>query len=263
MIKVKRTKNPDILQKNQQKWTDELFQLITKYGSYSDIPESIKNKAVNKYRHSDIKKAVSDISKGKCVFCENKIKSVTFPQIEHFYPKSLYPKYTFKWSNLFLACPKCNIPKDNADTKKYPIVNPEKDNPEDYFTFENIRIETAEGSPNKIKSENTIKFCNLERVSLSSDYAEIQISLYDNENNLSEFIKKYNNLTQNAAQKKKAIKILEVLDNLKNAADYTKPHAGFLRYHIKNNQTIKDSIKILNKHKDEIGLTTDYQMNWN
>ncbi|MDM8552202.1 retron system putative HNH endonuclease, partial [Desulfobacterales bacterium HSG2] len=140
MIKIKRNEIPSILQENQQVWTNELYYLINEYGNYKNIPKKEKNKAVNQYRHRSIAEAVISLTNGKCVFCESYIENVDYTNIEHFYPKSLYPKFTFKWSNLFPACRKCNIKKGDNDTKnQYPIVHPENDDPEEYFIYKNLK----------------------------------------------------------------------------------------------------------------------------
>ena len=55
--------------------------------------------------------------------------------IEHYRPKSKYPKLTFEWSNLGLACPKCNTKKGDEFDEACSIVNPYTDNPLDHFLF--------------------------------------------------------------------------------------------------------------------------------
>jgi uncharacterized protein (TIGR02646 family) len=53
-----------------------------------------------------------------CVYCENNEAT----DIEHIYPKKLYPEKTFSWENYLLACGKCNShhKKDN-----FKIFNPQ------------------------------------------------------------------------------------------------------------------------------------------
>jgi uncharacterized protein (TIGR02646 family) len=262
MIKVVRPAIPVVLQQNQQRWTDELFKLIGEYGSYTDIPDKLRDNVVNNYRKDAIKVAVSDITKGKCVFCESYIENIDYPNIEHFYPKAVFPKYTFKWTNLFPACRKCNIPKGNINIKENPIVNPEKDNPEDYFTFSDLRIKPSPISPSEIKSKNTIRICNLKRISLTRAYAMILPAFYELEDKLAKVIEKIKTLVQKAAQVRYAIEILDVLDNLKNDASFSQQFAGYLRCLIKSSETINESIKIVNDYKIEVGLSSNYRMSW-
>ncbi len=262
MIKVTRPTIPTILKTNQQLWTNNLNKLLSKYGSYTKIPTQQRDEVVNNYRKNEIKQAVSNITKGKCVYCESYIENVDYINIEHFYPKSIFPEYTFEWSNLFPACRKCNIHKGNTNIVEKPIVNPEKDNPEEYFTFNNLRIETSVNSPSEQKSINTIEVCDLKRISLTRAYADILIEFYNLENKIKEEIKNLKKLQQKAAKTKRIIKLLDVLDNLKSSAGYSEQYAGFMRYLIKNSSAINKSIIIVNTYKIDIGLTSDYQMNF-
>ena len=45
----------------------------------------------------------------RCMYCEDSAAT----QVEHIYPKSLYPEYVFAWTNLLYACSGCNGPKNN------------------------------------------------------------------------------------------------------------------------------------------------------
>lgn len=44
---------------------------------------------------------------GRCMYCEDSAAD----EIEHFYPKSLYPEHTFVWANYLYSCGPCNGPK--------------------------------------------------------------------------------------------------------------------------------------------------------
>ena len=58
-----------------------------------------------------VKIELKKISPGieRCIYCEDSQCS----QVEHFYPKSLYPQFCFDWSNYFYACSVCNVSKNN------------------------------------------------------------------------------------------------------------------------------------------------------
>ncbi|AJY19666.1 hypothetical protein L0Z13_08750 [Burkholderia multivorans] len=45
----------------------------------------------------------------RCAYCEDSAAD----EIEHVYPKSLFPERAFQWSNLLFACGPCNGPKSN------------------------------------------------------------------------------------------------------------------------------------------------------
>lgn len=263
MIQIKKQEIPDILLENQQAWTENLIYLIYKYGGYDKIPENFKNEAVNKYRHEEIKTAVINITKGKCIFCESVIETVDYTNIEHFHPKALYPKFTFKWSNLFPACRKCNIPKGDTDTKKFPIVHPVYDEVEEYFTYTNLKITINENAPDKVKAFNTINICKLDRITLCRQHSDILFSFYEVEEKIKETNEHYEKLIQNASKLKLAANLLESINNLKEQSRYTKPHAGFLRFLIKKNTIIQNAMTIINTNRIDLGLTNEFDFEWN
>lgn len=229
----------------------------------SKIPEKVKSEAVTKYKHEEVKTAVINITKGKCVFCESPIETVDYTNIEHFYPKSIYYKYTFLWSNLFPACRKCNIPKGDVDTKLIPLLHPVLDNAEVSFSYQDLKIVVNEGSPQKTKAENTIKFCNLDRISLCRAHSNILLVFYEVEEKIQETIDHYNKLTQDAAKLKIALKLLESIDNLKDKSGNSMSYAGFMRYIIRESKVIQNSIVIINANMIELGMEKDYDFNWN
>lgn len=263
MIQVKQKDIPDILQKEQNEWTARLINLVKEYDGYDKIPDNLKNEAVNKYRHKDIKEAVIDTTKGKCIFCEAYIEDVDYPNIEHFFPKSLHPKYTFKWSNLFPACRKCNIPKGNFDTKVEPFIHPQKDNPEDFFTYNELKIQISSSAPDYMKAKNTIDKCKLDRITLCRQHSEILLSFYEVEADIESTITHYSGLKQNARKLESCTNILDSIDNLKMQTKYSKPFAGFLRCVIKNSPIIKSAIDIINSHSKDIGIDGKYDFKWN
>lgn len=58
-----------------------------------------------------VRQALGKISYGiaRCAYCEDSGAD----EIEHLFPKSLFPELTFKWSNYAFACGPCNGPKGN------------------------------------------------------------------------------------------------------------------------------------------------------
>jgi uncharacterized protein (TIGR02646 family) len=45
----------------------------------------------------------------RCMYCEDSVAD----EVEHHHPKTLYPEYTFVWSNYLYACGPCNGPKNS------------------------------------------------------------------------------------------------------------------------------------------------------
>ena len=69
----------------------------------------------------------------------NKVK----PQIDHFFPTSLYPLFAVSFYNLIPACEPCNglYGKNNQDSHKLRLVSPYEIKPSDYnFTYKVINI---------------------------------------------------------------------------------------------------------------------------
>jgi len=260
MIKLYPKEIPDILQTNQHGWTVNLLQTIREYGGYAKIPESIKNAVVNHYRQADIKDAVEMITGGKCAFCESAIGVVDYINIEHFYPKSLYPRLTFKWSNLLPSCRKCNIPKGNFDTKGNPFVNPFKDNPEEIFHYLDLKIEPINGD---LRAENTRVLCDLNRLDLLRARSEMLINFYSLEKELVKTNTHYLSLRQNAAKLKIANELLSSLENLREMGDYFKNYSGFMRHLMVNSTIINDSVNIINVHFADLGLPSLFEFKWN
>lgn len=134
MIFVQRTGVPKSLQKNKKKW-DAALELARASGSLVKV-----RKAESKYANADVRNALELMFNKKCAYCESEITAISFSHIEHFRPKSKYYKLCFRWTNLLLACSRCN-------SKGYkgvnfplrvdggPIINPAVDDPARHFYF--------------------------------------------------------------------------------------------------------------------------------
>lgn len=93
-----------------------------------------------------IMEALAKSQKQKCAYCEKRVR-VNY-HVEHFYEQSDCPERMFDWSNLFLSCGASRTCGKAKEKKKieceknkckldYPkIVNPEIDEPRQYFQFQ-------------------------------------------------------------------------------------------------------------------------------
>ena len=136
-----------------------------------------------------------DVYHNKCAYCEGQSEGFTL-RVEHYRPKNklqediLHSGYywlAYEWSNLLLACEKCNGTKSNQfpitgvrvnhpqfDKQQWRVnstsflneqvllLNPELDQPEHHFDFQpdgTLLFITPRG-------EETIRLCNLNRESL-------------------------------------------------------------------------------------------------
>ena len=123
---------------------DELIKIIQKYESDKNLKKARYTKeALHKilyrifveygYNNIDKLKFIDNINLGSCPYCNrnyiltiNKKGSIK-PEIDHFYPKSLYPYLACSYFNLIPSCPTCNGfgAKEARDTfYVYPISNP-------------------------------------------------------------------------------------------------------------------------------------------
>jgi uncharacterized protein (TIGR02646 family) len=71
---------------------------------------------------SDVRAKLQKMAGGleRCMYCENNEGT----DIEHFWPKSLYPDKAYSWSNYLLACSHCN---SNHKRKLFPLTSGEPD----------------------------------------------------------------------------------------------------------------------------------------
>ena len=86
--------------------------------------------------HADLCKAF----KGLCAYCEEIDKG----EVDHFRPKSRYPRMVYSWSNWVFACHNCNQ-KKREQWPPYGFVDPcarsVAASPESYFTFDLLSSE--------------------------------------------------------------------------------------------------------------------------
>jgi len=73
---------------------------------------------------------------GKCAYCEQE----SAKDVEHYFPKSTYPKRMFRWENFLWACKNC----DTEKLDEFPVdgrgnavlLHPGRDEPFDYFCWD-------------------------------------------------------------------------------------------------------------------------------
>jgi len=124
-----------------------------------------------------LKEAVYNMSFGKCCYSEVRlgIESKNM-EIEHFYPKSIYPEKVMDWGNLLPSLKKCNGIKNNHDTLIEPIINPFVDNPKNFFYLKACRYYPQ-------KSQKEIASRSIEKLALN-DRKEFVIKRLEIENGI-------------------------------------------------------------------------------
>lgn len=98
-------------------------------------PDALANK---NYKHPINKTALLASSFNKCMYCESKILTIDFGDVEHIKPKSAdkFPELEFVWENLGIACGRCNNKKSDNYHYDTPYINPYEDDPSHYLVAE-------------------------------------------------------------------------------------------------------------------------------
>lgn len=131
MIRVERVRSPDSLANGWRKWNADYAVAKT---------DAERKRIESRYRKKDVQESLGNMFGGKCAYCESKIGVVDYGHIEHYRPKSKYPKRMFIWKNLLLACTKCNCKPFKGDRFPLsadggPLLNPCVDEPSEHLDF--------------------------------------------------------------------------------------------------------------------------------
>jgi uncharacterized protein (TIGR02646 family) len=92
---------------------DSLIQLVLNQGKNHDFDRKI-------YGATDVKTQLEQVFNHKCAYCECDIRLGAHYDVEHFRPKIDYYWLGYEWTNLLLACHKCN--RDSKNTQ-FPLVD--------------------------------------------------------------------------------------------------------------------------------------------
>lgn len=242
---------PQILRDNKDEWTQNLLDTIARYGSYTAIPKEVKESLLKYYRHQDIKDMLFPISHDKCAFCESFPAESGNIEVEHFYPKSLYPTKAFEWENLLPCCRKCNDAKGTLDTMVDTIINPCIENPKDYLGFESLFLISLDDSIDKEKANRTIKKLKLNSSRLLRARASVLSQLSEYLYELEEWIEEIENTPSNTIRRNKILKMRNSLESIETLMNPTEKYSFFATCNIKNRSIY---IKAL-KYTEELSQT--------
>lgn len=106
-------------------------------------------------------------SRWRCMYCLDSHGT----DIEHFWPKAIYPGRMFQWHNMLLCCTDCGRLKSNyfpRDGLRPLLVNPAKEDPWQYLDFDPVTgnlsarydLATNDYSP---KGEKTVEYLHFDR----------------------------------------------------------------------------------------------------
>ncbi|MGE8560597.1 hypothetical protein B9T29_15650 [Acinetobacter sp. ANC 3903] len=242
MIKLEKPVDiPQILQDKQREWTDHLLSLVSKYGSYKDIPKEEKASALSHYRHKDITTPLFDSSHQKCAFCEGTPKDSGNIEVEHFYPKSKYHNKTFEWENFLPSCRKCNDSKLTHDVGVQPILNPydEDFNPTQHFEFILARMK---GKTEIAKM--TIEVCGL-KSRLYDPYSKLIKVFCEYEQTLEEALEELIGKDTDRKRLNQIRKISDSIDRIESLMKPTEKYSYFCSYMIKHSEIYNEAKHVL------------------
>ena len=119
----------------------------------------IGTKPPSDHRWTEFKPALIKVFFGSCAYCEERQSG----EVDHFQPKSRFPRLVYVWSNWVLACHDCNHAKLNTwPTGGYvdPCAKSISDQPESFLCFDvdSGEIVPKEGlsSARRLKAQTTI-----------------------------------------------------------------------------------------------------------
>ncbi|MCM6856360.1 HNH endonuclease [Enterococcus durans] len=125
MIKIDRIDPPEKLTPNEVERLTNIFK------------KEDKNVWGKKY----IKEQLLLMSNNKCAYCETSLNvSGSYMEVEHFFPKSIYPDKVVEWDNLLPSCKRCNGTKGSEDPNIFCIINPTVDDPTEHLALNRYRI---------------------------------------------------------------------------------------------------------------------------
>jgi uncharacterized protein (TIGR02646 family) len=120
----------------------------------------------NRSAVTEVRSTLDAMFQGKCCYCEKIIAN----DVEHHYPKTLYPQPMFDWTNLLPACKDCNHGKLDADPENptdpgggRSILDPTLDRPEEYLCWDLLTGSPVIVNPNgpSHRGERTVALCDL------------------------------------------------------------------------------------------------------
>lgn len=153
MRRLNKRPKPNVLILNEVAWT-------AAYVAAVGTPAVSRNE---KWRHKEIKSALSEETEQKCAYCESFMADITYPHVEHIVPKAVRADLAHNWHNLTWACPICNGNKGDYYDEVHGIVNPYADDIESHLTFWPDFVDWPLGD---VRGEITVRRLDLNRIDL-------------------------------------------------------------------------------------------------
>lgn len=162
MRKFQRVLEPEVLQQHGKKWTTQWIQLCERNPNANFSWYQVDGRSAREH----ILPTLAEQTQLHCSFCDAfPVGGVSNETIEHFRPKSQFPEFAYRWSNLYYCCNACQSAKGerwddlllNPDEEQYSFAR--------YFEFD---FTTGEIKPNAVandtdqrRAQTTINHYNL------------------------------------------------------------------------------------------------------
>ena len=117
MIRIPRGRAPQVLAENGDAWNEEATEALEAALCAGEEPGYVWKK--HRYAHDEVRARLRAMFHEKCAYCESHMGHVSPDHVEHYRPKGAvtedagHPGYYwlgYSWSNVLLACPRCNAP---------------------------------------------------------------------------------------------------------------------------------------------------------
>ncbi len=160
MMQLQRTQAPQSLKENYKKWGRAYKQKL-------ENPET-NNDFSWKGKYQEISNSLFEITKNHCCFCDIHPLKASGATVEHFRPKSKYPKLSYFWGNLFYCCTNCQKKGDKFPLD-YKLLKPDRFSFlfEHYFIYNFstgiIKPNSARNPEEQKRAENTIDLYGLNK----------------------------------------------------------------------------------------------------
>jgi uncharacterized protein (TIGR02646 family) len=156
-MKIEKTPAPEFLQKNYKKWGRQ-------FKAKLENPTKSNTFAWSTYKKLKVILRILPLLQAEtschCSFCDAFPLETTGETIEHFRPKSKFPRLSYVWTNLFYCCNYCNGNK--LENPERNLLKPDSNGYsfEKYFLFDyesgKIEANPALSPTEKTKANNTI-----------------------------------------------------------------------------------------------------------
>ena len=179
----------------------------------------------NRKAKQDTLQNLKQMYNGCCAYCEGFVESVAYLEIEHFRPKSIFPRLMFEYNNLHYSCPICN--KNKADKWEEWFISPTDDEPEEHIRFNGYMAE-----PIDLRGSEMIKMLGLNirakqsREELYNDMKDIWSQVLESYEKLDKEDKK-----KVIEFKKQFKKVIEIFNKKSSTG---KPYCTMLKHNFKN-----------------------------